>query len=723
MSYPFLNPISPIQLGGTQTVPRDNTYGVTYSINNIGGYMEVFSLSDLIYTIPTGTTGTIEYSGNTIPIEFLKGTGTLFSPDVLTLGSDNISSGRRRLGMLVYVYEKDQVYQYSIDDYFNLWSAATGSTGTVVISDFGTTVNNSSPQGQNFINAWTGNTIEGVNGVTRKDARWRKYYRTQHVVNNLSTGLYYFTGITITSPTTFSVSPVKGWIVDNELDTINPTITYVEYSGQTGLTTPYLTTNTITYVSLTSGGTITLSTTAPTTQQQRQNIYLGKLGHANKTSLIQAFNEPDYVQSPLSQLRDMFFPIRLINSGVYPSTNGVNLNFNTSSGNLFGLGINYTNNLYSPNDLSVSGQSPTTFQYRTQTGGTTSNVTLIDPTNYDNGGVITTVGGGTNNSTNQRIFLTQNGTIRVQYGQQIYSDLPTAIAAANTESFITFSNFRDNAILIGILSVRHTATDLSNTTQARFLLASKFGETIGSSGGISTTTLQQAYDNSSNPEIVINSTLDGVSFKNGTGNADNSTQLIQGLNTAGDVTSFIRADGLISGFTFTTPGFIANSDGVTGNTISATTYQNLPNLSSTVYVFNMNSYAIPNSSLFYGVYLGGTPVTPPTVTNQYGSASTTFMPGYPMPAGSASTLVVILRAAQSAPTSPVYVKIANNDTSTFGPVVTIPAGSAAGTYTDNSATVSFTTNQRLFVIASNPFVAGATASGTLTTGSFKYTLS
>jgi hypothetical protein len=175
MSYPFLNPISPIQLGGTQTVPRDNTYGVTYSINNIGGYMEVFSLSDLIYTIPTGTTGSIEYSGNTIPIEFLKGSGILFSPDVLTLGSDNMSSGRRRLGMLVYVYEVDRIYQYRIDNYDTLWSAATGATGTVVISDFGTTVNNSTVAGQNFINAWTANTIEDVSGYTHTTAVWKKY--------------------------------------------------------------------------------------------------------------------------------------------------------------------------------------------------------------------------------------------------------------------------------------------------------------------------------------------------------------------------------------------------------------------------------------------------------------------------------------------------------------------------------------------------------------------
>ena len=197
MSYPFLNPISPIQLGGTQTVPRDNTYGVTYSISNIGGYMEVFSLSDLIYTIPTGTTGSIEYSGNTIPIEFLKGTGTLFSPDVLTLGSDNISSGRRRLGMLVYVYEVDQVYQYRIDNYNTLWNAATGATGTVVISDFGTTVNNSTVAGQNFINAWTASTIEDVSGYTHTTAVWKKY-------NGSSFGFGYYSTTALTTSQTIT---------------------------------------------------------------------------------------------------------------------------------------------------------------------------------------------------------------------------------------------------------------------------------------------------------------------------------------------------------------------------------------------------------------------------------------------------------------------------------------------------------------------------------------
>jgi hypothetical protein len=52
---------------------------------------------------------------------------------------------------------------------------------------------------------------------------------------------------------------------------------------------------------------------------------------------------------------------------------------------------------------------------------------------------------------------------------------------------------------------------------------------------------------SAQPEIVINSTLDGLSIKNGTGNADNVSKLIEGINASNVTTSIIRADGAISG--------------------------------------------------------------------------------------------------------------------------------------------------------------------------------
>jgi hypothetical protein len=301
--------------------------------------------------------------------------------------------------------------------------------------------------------------------------------------------------------------------------------------------------------------------------------------------LINAFNEPDSSLSPVSQLRDILTPIRLINGGIYPSANGNSRTFNTSAGVLYGLGIGYITNKLDPNSLSVSGTSPCTFQYRTQTGGTASNTTLITPGVYDNNGVVTDVGGGSNSSTNQRIYLVQNGQFRLQYGQQVYGNLAAAIEASQSEAFTTFSNFRDNAILIGILSVNKNATNLSDITQARFLLTSKFGETVGSAGGISTTHLQQAYNNSATPEIVTNSAEGALTIQNGAGTADNVTNLFEGKgSSAGPLsgtTSFIRADGLISGSSVSTPGFTANTGGLTALTISATTYLNLPSATFT----------------------------------------------------------------------------------------------------------------------------------------------
>ena len=278
--------------------------------------------------------------------------------------------------------------------------------------------------------------------------------------------------------------------------------------------------------------------------------------------MINAFNEPDSSLSPVSQLRDMFSVIKLVNDGVTASAYGSDLRINTSTGVLYGLGIGYITNKLNPNSLTVGGQSPASFQYRTSTGGTAANVTLIEPGFYDLNGVRTAISGV--RATNQRIYLLQNGQIRIQYGQTQYNQLAAAIAALQNEVFVTFPNFRDNGILIGILSVLSTCADLSDTSKAQFFSVSKFGELIGAAGGTSTTTLQQAYNNSSTPEITTNLTLGPLSVKNGAGTADNVTNVFEGVNSGGTTTSYVRADGAIYGST------------ISGVTISATTYQNLP---------------------------------------------------------------------------------------------------------------------------------------------------
>ena len=110
--FPYKNPTSNTILTGSESVLLNNTFGTNFSVYNIGGYMEVYRLSDLEYST-FGSTGIIQNSGNTIPIEFYKRPVSVIS-DRLTLYSDGISSGRRRLGMLVYVHETQQTYQYTV---------------------------------------------------------------------------------------------------------------------------------------------------------------------------------------------------------------------------------------------------------------------------------------------------------------------------------------------------------------------------------------------------------------------------------------------------------------------------------------------------------------------------------------------------------------------------------------------------------------------------------
>jgi hypothetical protein len=171
---PYSNPSSPFTSNGTPSLPQSSVGATHFDVFGVGGYQEVYNISDLYFTIPPNTYGQILYSGNSIPINYYKGSGTSYSYDTLILNSDNISSGRRRLGMMVYVYETDQIYQFIINNYDSLWSAATASTGTFILNSYGTIIQANSSENISFIGAWTGNTIEGVSGETSVTAVWKK---------------------------------------------------------------------------------------------------------------------------------------------------------------------------------------------------------------------------------------------------------------------------------------------------------------------------------------------------------------------------------------------------------------------------------------------------------------------------------------------------------------------------------------------------------------------
>ena len=413
--------------------------------------------------------------------------------------------------------------------------------------------------------------------------------------NTISTGVYEYTGATTASTTTFNVAPMRGWLVSNTYsNATNPDVINVYYTGGTNISLTNIGSADSTYLLVNSGATLYQQTTFPTPQQRRENIYLGKVNHPNRTSILNINNTVDYDVSPMSSLRDLWSPIRLINQGIIPSPNGANLSFNTSAGSLWGNGINWSNNQLSPNNVNIAAKVPASFTYRTQTGGTSSSVTVIDPTKYDIGGVITSISpAGSNDATNQRIYLYPTGVINVLYGQTRYATLVQAISAIQSETFIPYPNAESTGILIGVISVRNDIVadgqPLTNPDYAKFTLVSKFGESFGGTGGLSTTTLQQAYNNSTNPEIITNTTLGGVQFKGGTGNDADKNIIIE--NNSSVETAYIRADGK-----------------ALFNTISATTIGDSGSCVTNLYVSNISSCSPLNIQPNNGgnVYFGPT---------------------------------------------------------------------------------------------------------------------
>ena len=190
MSLEYKNPISPVTVSGPVSVPINSNVGTNFGILSIGGYQEVEDLSDLIFTIPSGITGDILYSGNTIPVQ-LSISPVVGFPDTLVLNSDGVSSGRRRLGMMVSVVSENKNFIFQISGYTELFNNALIS-GSIVETDFGYEVNNSTPEGQLLIDAWTGSTIEGVSGYTNENANWKIFSSSSWQI----TGGTYFSGTT-----------------------------------------------------------------------------------------------------------------------------------------------------------------------------------------------------------------------------------------------------------------------------------------------------------------------------------------------------------------------------------------------------------------------------------------------------------------------------------------------------------------------------------------------
>ena len=300
---------------------------------------------------------------------------------------------------------------------------------------------------------------------------------------SISTGL--ISGAQLVSTgATFSVTAGSGLIINNETIEGTPSITAV--------TIPFTNNNAIisgvsvNYILINSAGAVVVLSTKPTAAQRRTNIYLGRFNLNNaKNSILTVINDKQIQYSPSKQMHDYIGAAYRNVGRVTTRPNGTNMFLNLIGGEIIGTGVGYSNNINAPNSLIVPNQTGFSFRMATQTAIIDTTVAALpNAANFDSNGTITANGGANGTAINHRVYIQANGSIVVQYGQQVYNSLATATAGIATESFVINPiNAIGNALLIGFITVVRNATNLNNAGQATFTAATPYGDASAGVGG------------------------------------------------------------------------------------------------------------------------------------------------------------------------------------------------------------------------------------------------
>jgi hypothetical protein len=334
--------------------------------------------------------------------------------------------------------------------------------------------------------------------------------------------------------TLIDISEGSGVIVDNYTDPLNPVVTNVSWDAITGLSLTYLTANTGSYLFIESDGTTIKqkpNTLPPNEADYRDYLFLGLVGHASNTFINNVFNAPTQLVSPVNQHVDLTSSIGPFSiSGNRLSTIPNTLELEKSAGRSFFYGGNFHTDPKIPSQLNTGLLSGSTLVYAKGDKVIGPNGTTVDTDNYDpNGlGVITSIPG--NNYTTHRIWHSpKNNLLVFQYGQYVYANQATARDEIDNESYIVPQGLDFAAYLIAVLIVKGAEVDLNN---ALIVSQGKFSGTGGGGGG-SVDTLQTAYNNSTQPEIITDATRTAVDFRVGSG--QDTDQLVTFQENSGTI--------------------------------------------------------------------------------------------------------------------------------------------------------------------------------------------
>lgn len=350
------------------------------------------------------------------------------------------------------------------------------------------------------------------------------------------------------NPAKFDIPSFSAQFVDNYTNPSSPTVTPYTYPGSTANTVTNLATWDTTYISIDKNWVIYQSQTNDYGSNSRDRVTIGSLVHSSRTQIDYVNVFVNTVQADLANaIGDISEKLGIINKGNRISANGANLKINKSSGESTQIGLNWKNSKKNPNITTDNPLTAPSFllTWRNGTGWwTTVSTSDIVPWRYDDGTGGATQPNGTVATNKWKLdkvyFAPDLWILAIEYGQAVYNTEAEAEAARSTDTV-------QNPATVGLvfrwwIIVRGWATTLNTSSNAVFVDAGKFGSTTGWTwSGSSTSTFQQVYENSTQPQVVTNSTQWAVQYKRGS--ASDTDKVYEVLNGAGTSTFSVNGNG------------------------------------------------------------------------------------------------------------------------------------------------------------------------------------
>jgi hypothetical protein len=350
----------------------------------------------------------------------------------------------------------------------------TASVGNSSITDDGNTVSinaNLTVLGTASTSAISITGSASNNYILKSDATGNASWVNAASVAGAMTGLSNGGLLTInTDASKFNVAAGFGYIVNGSSYPGDPTTKKVSWDEKLANSIPNISTHDLTYVSIDILGDLFFSINPLSATQRRNYIRLGVLIHLNNSTVTYIDNQPTINIEIGGQVQDILEALgfrSLDGNRILPV--GTNLKIKKEQGRVFKSGANFRNLITQPHSFILPAQDPITFRYRTQTGSEGIDITDLNPAIYEVNGVITTMPSTATFASIQRIYIFQDGVIRIQPGQRFFTSLTIAVTAINSDIFVTDDDISNNGLYLGAVVLTRNAVALNDVIQAIFV--------------------------------------------------------------------------------------------------------------------------------------------------------------------------------------------------------------------------------------------------------------